>query len=987
MTTKPLFPPADTARVFGVPIGLDFPKASLDGLLHRLADHPPEALARVEIFVNTARMQRRLTDVLSAQGRAGFLPRIRLLTDIGARDLTLPKATSSLQRQLELSALVAELIAAAPDIAPRSALFDLSASLVRLLDECEGEGVSLDRLTGLDVGDLSAHWERALRFISIVAPFLDSTAAPPGPQGRQRHAVLRQIAQWEAQPPNHPILIIGSTGSRGTTSLLMQAVARLPQGALILPGFDTDQPAAVWHRMTDALSNEDHPQFRYARLLAALDLRPEDLPLWTTAPAPVPARNRLTSLALRPAPVTDQWRAEGPSLGEIAEALEGVTLIEASSQREEALSIATALRAAAAENRHVALITPDRVLTRQVTAALDRWRIAPDDSAGKPLILSAPGRLLRHVAGLMGAELGAADLLVVLKHPLTHSEHPERGTHLRHTRELELHLRGAPGLAITPDTLRQWAETPPPGSKTTDPTRGPWVDWVIATLFDLAKTPAQSVAALEALHRARSEALAAGPDAAGTGGLWDKEAGAQALKALDQIREAAEAGGTITPRDYASLLASVLAAGEVRDPIQPDPRISFWGTLEARVQGADLVVLAGLNEGVWPGLPDPDPWMNRRMRHEAGLLVPERQVGLSAHDFQQAFGAAEVILTRATRDSEAETVPSRWLNRLTNLLDGIGPEGQTALAAARARGDAMIACAGQLDRPEIMNPATPRPSPRVKRAQIRPRISASRVETLIRDPYQIYASDVLRLAPLQPLDPGPTPALRGTVFHGIMESALKSLPEGAELTEAHLMETANRVIDALVPWPETRLQWAARFASFAGPLAAEERARQATASPIAFEIRGATQLGNGVTLSCNADRIDRAEDGSAILYDYKTGQLPSEKQIDALVKQLHLEAIIAAAGDFEDLPPLDIARISYLRLNKGLGERSLALTPDEIGKAREAFVEILDGFLAGSRGYTARRMPRDLKHVSEYDHLSRFGEWDQTDLPSPEEMP
>lgn len=987
MSAPKIFAPLGGARAFGVPIGLDFPRTSLEGLRARLDGHPPDAIARVEIFVNTARMQRRLKELLSAKGQVGMLPRIRLLTDIGASDVSLPAATPSLQRQLELSALVAELLAAAPDLAPRAALFDLSASLVRLLDECEGEGVSLDTLTGLDVGDLSAHWERALRFISIVAPFLDSTSAPPGPQGRQRRAVLRQIARWEANPPENPILIVGSTGSRGTTALLMQAVARLPQGALILPGFDFDQPAAVWARMTDALSYEDHPQFRYARLLAAFDIRPETLPRWTKDPAPVPARNRLASLALRPAPVTDQWRAEGPSLSDIPEALAGVTLVEASSQREEALSIATALRSAAAENRHVALITPDRTLTRQVTAALDRWRILPDDSAGKPLILSAPGRLLRHVAALMGAELGAADLLVVLKHPLTHSEHPQRGQHLLHTRDLELYLRKTPGVAVTPETLRDWATRPTGKTDTVDPSRMPWVEWVIATLFDLSRLPAQPIADLQALHQIRTEQLAAGPDSTGSGGLWDKEAGAQAVKAMDQLRDAADAGGTITPRDYAALLGSLLAAGEVRDPIQPDPRITIWGTLEARVQGADLVILAGLNEGIWPGLPDPDPWMNRRMRHEAGLLVPERQVGLSAHDFQQAFGASEVILTRATRDSEAETVPSRWLNRLTNLLDGIGSAGQTALHEARARGDSLIASAGQLDRPKEEVAASLRPSPRVKRGQIRPRISASRVETLIRDPYQIYASDVLRLRPLEPLDPGPTPALRGTVFHKVMEAALKSIPQSGEITDADLIEIAARVIRTEVPWPETQLQWAARFASFAGPLAAEETARLANATTLALEIEGETQLGNGVTLSCNADRIDQTSDGRIVLYDYKTGQLPSDKQIDALVKQLHLEAIIAAAGGFRDLPPLDVTEISYLKLNKGLGARNRSLSPEEIGSARDAFVEILDGFLAGTRGYTARRMPRDLKHVSEYDHLSRFGEWDQTDLPTPEDMP
>lgn len=990
MSAPLLFAPQTEPRVFGVPVGLDFPAETVRGLQERLSGQPPEALARVELLVNTSRMKRRLRDILTAPGRVGFLPRIRLVTDLGtAADMAdLPRASSSLRRQLELTELVSGLLDRAPDLGPRSAVLDLTASLVRLLDECEAEGVALSTLSALDVGNLSSHWDRALRFISIVAPFLDASGAPPGPQGRQRMAVLRQIARWQESPPDHPVMVVGSTGSRGSTALLMEAVSRLPQGAVLLPGFDFEQPGTVWGQMREALTNEDHPQFRLGRLLDGLGLDPTSLPRWTGAQPAVPSRNRLISLALRPAPVTDQWRDEGPGLTDIPAAMSDVTLVEARSHREEALSIAIALREAAASGKHAALVTPDRVLSRQVTAALDRWRIDPDDSAGRPLILSAPGRFLRHVAEIIGTVPSTAQLLILLKHPLTHSEHPARGDHLRHTRDLELYLRAHPWTPTTPDMLMSWASAATSPHTPSDPNRPAWMAWVIETLFPLEPLQNAPLATFEATHRATAERLAAGPATAGAGGLWDKEAGSEALSILDKLRDEADAGGTFTPRDYAILLAAQLATGEVRDPTRPDPRVMIWGTLEARVQGADLVILAGLNEGSWPGLPDPDPWMNRQMRHDAGLLVPERQIGLSAHDFQQAIGTSEVILSRATRDSDAETVPSRWLNRLVNLLEGVGPQGGDAVAGMRARGADLMDLARRLDRPSAQVSSATRPSPKVKRAQIKPRISASRVETLIRDPFVIYASDVLRLQPLPPLDPAPNAALRGTVLHRVLEQALSATRDhGAEMTEALLRKTAAQVLAAAVPWPEIRTLWLARFADYAGALAAEESARLARATPIALERKGNIPLPSGVTLSCEADRIDQTEDGRIILYDYKTGAIPSDRQIESFAKQLHLEAIIAGGGGFADLPPMDVSELTYLRINKGLGQRTVLLDSGDVDRARDEFIAVIDGFLAGQRGYTARRMTERVLYVSEYDHLSRFGEWDLTDTAVPEDMP
>ena len=141
-----------------------------------------------------------------------------------------------------------------------------------------------------------------------------------------------------------------------------------------------------------------------------------------------------------------------------------------------------------------------------------------------------------------------------------------------------------------------------------------------------------------------------------------------------------------------------MAKDSLRETNETHPRVLIWGTLEARVQGADLYILAGLNEGTWPETGDSDPWLNRQMRKDAGLRVPERKIGLSAHDYQQLICQKNVWITRSIRSNDAETVPSRWINRLMNLLNGLPEQdGPVALDHMRKRGAFWLALTDKID--------------------------------------------------------------------------------------------------------------------------------------------------------------------------------------------------------------------------------------------------------------------------------------------------
>ena len=969
-----IFAPQDGPRVFYLPPGVDFARALVAGLDARLEGLPPEAAAKVEIWVNSQRMRRVLLAEFS-RGPARLLPRIRVVTELGEDPLgpldPVPTVTP-LRRKLELARLVSALIAAAPGLAPETAAYDLADSLAELFDEMRGEGIPPEALAEVDAAEHAEHWQRSLAFLKLLGDY-EAASGDIGGQGRLRAAAEAWGALWAAAPPDHPVIVAGSTGSRGATRHFMTHVAKLPSGALILPGLDATLPAPVWERLDpEEEGAADHPQHGFRRLATEIGFDPALCTPWAATPPPAPARDALVSLALRPAPVTDQWRAGGAALRpRLAEACAGLDWIEAPDPRGEALAIAFALREAAETGTRAALITPDRTLARRVTAELDRWGLIPDDSAGRPLALTPPGVLLRRVAALMGERLTPEALLALLKHPLTNSGEGARGPHMDLTARLEARVLRGGAPWIDWSELRGWG---------TKAEAEPWISWLEATLG--APPPAGPLPLPErvAWHVATTEALAAGPDQRAHR-LWGRGAGLAARAMMTALAADAAAGAPVDPAEYDALLRSLMAGTDVpEEAVVTHAGIAIWGTLEARVQSAELVILGGLNEGVWPSLPGADPWLNRAMRAGLGLPSPERRIGLAAHDFQQAMGAARVIVSRALRDAEAPTVAARWLTRLENLMLGLPPEGPEALAGAKARGAALADRAAQLARPDWRDPPARRPAPSLDPAHFPSELSVTQIETLARDPYAIYARKVLGLRRLDPPGRRADALARGTALHTVIEKFIvetrDALPPDARdallrAAEAGLAETA--------PWPAIRAIWLARLARRADWFVAGEAERRLRAEPDGHEVKGRRSVEGLLApfaVTAKADRIDRAPEGYA-LYDYKSGNLPDA----ATHLQLPLEGAIAEAGGFAGMKAAPVFHLELIAIGAG---KPRVIDAAAIAETWDRLAALVARYQDGSARFTARLRPAKLVYQNDYDHLARLGEWGDGEDPEAE---
>jgi len=966
-------------RVYSIPAGAPFLEALAEGILRRHGSDPLQ-LSRVTVLLPTRRACRALAEAFLRRkdGSALLLPSIRPLGDVDEDELELRGLNADTRLpipDLERALLLSHLLRASPLAAGDAAnAYRLALGLADLLDTAATEEVGLDKLPDLVPAELAEHWRATLDFLRVIREHWPNIKAERGALDAAEHRRLTMQAWvdfWQSAPPADPVIAAGSTGTIPATAKLLHLVARLPQGAVVLPGLDAALSDAAWAEITD---EPTHPQHTLALLLGKLGVARAEVASWPEAEA-VSARVTLLREALLPPGETHRWRELPPPPDA---AFAGLQRLEAPGPREEALSIALAMRETLEQpGRTAALVTPDRGLARRVTAELQRYGISVDDSAGRALAETSPAVFLRLVVAATSSDFAPVALLALLKHPFCGLGRTRREI-LTWTRQLErAALRGplkGQGLGAIAANLAK-REDLLPLLESFRQAMAP----LLAALAAASPTLPQLI---EALVQS-AEALAT-PPLGETPPLWQREAG-EALHGL--MLEILEQGGALGPLEaeaWPRVFEALLEGHVVRPRYGSHPRLSILGLLEARLVHADRVILGGLNEGTWPPQAKEDAWLSRPMRATLGLPPPERRLGQTAHDFVQAAARADVILSRATKVDGTPTVPARWLLRLEARL-GDDPRWPATLAPR------YLDWAAMLDQPAaFLNPEPPRPTPPLS---ARPRsLFVTSIEQWVRDPYALYARHILKLRKLAELGEAADARLRGDAIHRALDAFLKHHAETLPDDKTALAEFLALGRKEFAPWmnqAEVAALWWPRFTRAMAWFLTYERERRARGFlPALLEQDGALTLSGGFTLKARADRIDRHKDGALAILDYKTGQPPSPAQVHAgLSPQLALEAAIAKAGGFQDLATGPIAELVYIRLHGGetageerrveSGPRAHNPIPpaDALAdQALERLVKWVAKFDDPATPYLSRPRPQFIDYASDYDHLARAAE-------------
>nr|WP_246735995.1 double-strand break repair protein AddB [Enterovirga sp. DB1703] len=1028
-------------KLFTIPPGTPF-LATLADALHSgelVGPLGPDEISAATIYLPTRRAGRALAELLAARarGRGLVLPRIVPLGDADEESGTggasasadLKPAIPPLERRLILARLVQVWAARVdrselrldPDTpfmvpgSPADAV-SLAADLEGLMDALATESVDWEALEEVVDIDYSQYFRLTLDFVRIAHelwPGILAERDAMDPAVRRNAVIEAERRRLEREPPAGPVIAAGSTGSIPATARLLATIARLPRGAVVLPGLDLDLDEKGWAAIGgDGRSGgvHGHPQFILRRLVeeSVGTARSAVTPLGPRDPALEP-RRRLLSEIMRPADTTDLWAEISKVERHIvaSEGTDGLVLIEAADEREEALAIAVALRETlATPGRRAALVTPDRSLARRVAAELGRWGIRIADSAGIPLADTAPGRLARLAAEAAALDFQPVQVLALLAHPQVTlglaREEVERGA-----AALELGVLRGPAPRPGLDGIAAAYRLRRAGKSRREPLPARILspeDWDLAAeilqRLDLAFGPFRQAGAdgrlvdLVRLAGLHADAVAGLTDLPpGTGrppdpardcldGLFDE---------LAATRVEDGAGRSILGRfsDYPAFFSALARDRQLAPEIRgTHPRIRILGLLEARLIEADRVVLGGLDETIWPPVAETDAFLNRPMRLKLGLTPPERRIGQTAHDFVQALGVRDAIVSRARKRGGKPTVPSRFLERLQAFA------GKPVWSEMVARGDRYRRLAAALD--------TPRPVPPLRRPEPQPgperfprKLSVTEIETLVRDPYAIFARHVLRLEPLDPIAVQPSAAERGTILHeivgGFAAAHPKELPADAE---AELLQRgADRFGPIEEAYPELYALWWPAFVRFVPAYLEWERKRRARLSAIHVERSGQIAIpiadGDVFMLRARADRIEYGTGSEAVIIDFKSGRVPSDREVAVgFSPQLTLEAAMLMRGGFDRVPAAEaLPVLEYVKIGgrELLRERAVE-TPKKDGRSIAALVEehleglekLVRRYAVEGAGYRSRPYPQYARAHSPYDHLARVKEWSAT---------
>ena len=989
--------------VYSIAAHRGFADALVAGLVPRYAK-ADVGLARLTLLLPSRRAARGIVEAFvrhsGVSGTLGMLlPRMAVVGDLDddeglsalldplGTEEAIPPAADRTRRWLRLASLIGELRKG--DAPKGAALLRQAFEAAGTMDRLHVEGVSPQALMSADVialvGDQAEHWQDSTRaFLGLQAVWQLDLAArgQVDPPTRANLLFERAAVQWSANPPAHPIVAAGITSASPSLARLLRVVSELPGGAVILPDLDLSLDDAVWDELGDAghpvhpgdpaFGRHDaltHPQYHLKLLLNRMGVNRGEVQPWHRSGmgAAAPTRSRAISSLFLPPVASASWEKLPPE----RRRLSAVRMMETAHPGEEAQAIAILMREALeVPERRVALVTPDRALAARVVAHLQRWGIAADDTAGQPLSQTPCGRVLLLLAEVMAELAAPVPLVALLSHPLVGQGQGDRGEGraiwLERVRALDLALRGPrPGVGLAPIADRL------AGAKDADLAAW-WADVsaVLASLLSLGQE-ANLAVLLDALCVA-AEALCG--DAA-----WSGAAGRALSAFVEELRSAARAEGTSLPyRDLPAVLRDGMDRVAVRPPWGSHPRVGIYGLIEARMARADLVICGGLVEGVWPSSAMPDALLPPAVLRHLGVPSGEFRIGLAAHDLAACLGAPEVVLSWARRDDGAPVIPSRFVLRMQAMLGADLAEKHTETRTVELAQDIDI---GHTED----KVSHPRPQPNPSPEQRRVDIAVTGLDRLRGDPYQFYASSILGLRRIDPLDAVPSPAWQGSAVHEILDAWHK-----AGAIPGTLPATANGVLDAMSAHPLARSLWRPRLIAALAWIDGEMTSLVAGGQTVlATEVWG-SMMTDGVRIHGRADRIDRQPDGTLAIVDYKTGQPPSARMVEkGFALQLGLIGLIARAGGFDKVAG-EPTRFEYWSLSKSKrkdgtpGWRSEPLKVDKkrTGLTREEFLGVTEDYLReaiarwilGCEPFTARMNP-DIGGYNDYDQLMRLDEW------------
>lgn len=967
-------------KIYNISAGEPFVDVLAERYL-QLYENNPEGLAQVLFLLPNRRACQSLSDAFVRKRgmRPTILPQMKPIAEIDEDEIFLLQDSSVLSdllpavdpidKVLKFTKMILKKSELGLDKSSLAQAYALAQNLCNLMDTVQNEGKDFNGLQNLVGEEFATHWQQTLELLQIITENWPKILKENGQQDLIEHRnklLNKELDLWEETQTSQRIVVAGTTAAFPVLKRFVKTVLNLPAGEVYLYGLDKYLSDADWEQI-----DENHPQYELKELLQELGISRDSV---TNIGSEIfTPRERVVAEIMRPAATSAAWRNLTADT-QMAEEFKHIKLVNCDDMRQEAAAIALIIRDTLENtDKTAALVTTDRNLSRRVVSELQKWDINADDSAGKPLALTPIGIYLRLICKYMEERSDTA-MIALMKHPFTRcglsvGKFNGKKQHLEYCLRKDEPLM--PALNEFVDDFKRRLQP----------------------LFDLYLQPEVDLAEIFGTHIAVAESLADTDLKRGGQIIWREDAGNVAAEWVADFKTRSEKFGSVKTNDYAPFCQSLLAELNVRKRYGTHPRVKILGPIEARLNQYGVTIIGGANEGTWPRIPEADMWMSRPMKIGFEIPLPERQIGVMAADFAHLLNAPEVYITRSKKVGKDPTDKSRWWLRIETVLEAVFGSEDDAFAFMYDQPYAYWA--KDMDRRDKYNPIKPpTPCPDVNR---RPRkMSASKFEKWMRNPYEIYAAYILKLYKLNELDTPKQAYDFGNIVHDVLKEFNRKhnddkYPPRDEALKILMEMGQNEFIKREVP-PEVSAFWLPKYKKQMEWVVTKELQCRAAIRKLHSEIEGECKIKTPTgdfTISGKADRIEELKDGTLNIVDYKTGNdsRKSKEIIDGKAPQLPIEAIIAQNRGYKEVTSNKVSGLQYWALKDDLPQETAANSKkikketcgEETQKAIEKMKEIVAGLIEDyanpKQAYLVKPLPSAMDDISNYDHLSRLYEW------------
>jgi ATP-dependent helicase/nuclease subunit B len=1016
-------------HIYNIPSGVPFAECLARGMIESYGNNP-EILAKTTVFLPSKQAITLVKDAFFTvnKGKILLLPKMRVLGELSEEELVLLpnnphvhfKILSEkrpISNTLKTPAL-AKLILNTPHLFPHITHYadavSVAQNILDLLDLLYTHNMSVDVLTTLDAENYSENWQKTLdNIIPITALWHDYLSQNGyGDPAHYRNIAFEYLTDFYTHnPPQNPVIVAGITDALPVCVAFLKIIQRLEHGHIIISGLDTHLT------QTDILKlNPDHPQYALQKLLHTLGMASSDVPYWHASKQFLTnthtQRQKLCTEIMRPSGTTEEWCSVNDRLSEqdMLVALDDINIIQAPNDRLEATAIALIIREAV-ENPHtkIALMTPNRELVARVTTILNRWNIKPTDTAGIALSQTPQGIYLKLLCDVLEHNFAPIPLLALLKHPMSNAGLPN-GDFKKQVYLFEYHILRD---SIVKNGLYGYGQALQTKINTLNPQSEHYTQRLDTYNIIVDMLAYLSNRFSDVLHAPDTVTMAAlipilkdlvsemtctdtqsVPESAPksvTEIFWADDAGQKCLDMLDTYIQNSDLLGAMPKATACTYIIDSLSQYSVRDSgYNQNPNVLIWGTADARLQQADIIIMGGLTEGTFPVSPKTGVWLSRPMLAQMSLSLPEAKIGTDAYDFVQAFCTHKIFLTHCVQSNGSPTIPSRWLIRLENLLKSTV---KNPKITDKLYNSPYLAWVDMLDNVHAKAKPASRPAPKPP-AHARPTsMSVTDAEKWIRDPYSIYGKYILTLRKLNDIDQDLEAAEKGNIVHTLLHEFTLATKDGFGGKPHQIMrDLLDKTLETLKEKPLLYVFWGTRLHYIGMQFVDFEIDRRKTLTPIMYEQTGTlsfeTSRGNFI-LKARCDRIDLNEFSEAILVDYKTssGSATTYEKIKAgFAPQLPLQAMMLKQGGFGTAYP--IAGAEYIVVADNIDIKPMKakkntdiepLFSDLVDDIFNQFKEWTENFNDENTPYISRRLPEFLKFTGDYDLLARVPEWNLSD--------